>query len=61
MIFWNENKPKLETMEDTPNTYYLIKPKKYGAMKAMCIDGEWWLDYTSKVMVEVVGWTDIND
>jgi len=61
MIIWESEKlPDSDSLNDECNDYYLVKVERYGAKFAMYIDGEWWTDYTSKLMVKVIGWTEIN-
>ena len=41
------------------NTYYFIYGK-YGVMKAMFIDNEWWNNYSSKIVCEITHWIKIE-
>lgn len=69
MIEWidvNKKLPAPQCLDDEENDYYLIKVDGYvGVQEAMyCYDSDgkcgWYPSYTSKIIREVVAWTDID-
>jgi len=61
MITWNtETLPESEPYEEECGTYYLVKVERFGPVKAMYLDGEWWVSYLAKLAVPVVGWTELT-
>ena len=60
----SEKLPKAQSLEGTSGTYYLITVKGYGQLLAMYLENEagekdWYKDYTSKIIREVVSWTKV--
>lgn len=56
--------PIAEDITDECNPYYLVKLPRYGFKQAMYLENEigergWYLDYTSKIIVEVTHWAKI--
>jgi len=50
--------PPSESLNDTCNTYYVVRLEQYGLQKAMYIDNGWYLNYFSKIVVPVIEWFD---
>lgn len=63
MIIWNNAKdilPTSESIDAVCNPYYLVLTGAGYTEKAMYIDGCWMTSYITKLIPEVVGWTEIN-
>jgi hypothetical protein len=60
MITWNTNTvPESCGRDEECNPYYLVRLDGWSPVLAMYIEGEWWTNYTSKLMANVTGWTEI--
>lgn len=41
--------------------YLMVNVERYGWMKAMYINGNWWKDHTSKIALKVTHWMRISN
>lgn len=62
MLQWVKTEDRLPeniyTYEDVCATYYFVKIGMYGTCKAMFLDGEWFSNYYSKIIVPVEAWLE---